>query len=206
MFSYIARSKRIVGGRTIVFIFGGYDGISSTYKSVIQRYDGTNISTDAATLASVITSHSTSAIGSNSFIFGGDDTTAPLNTIQKYTGTTRSTVNILYSVNRYSSSCTIGSNAFIFGGNDNVSSGTKSNTIQRYDGTTRSIDSATLASVNINSSAATIGSNAFIFGGYSSTYLNTIQKYDGTTRSTDSSSMSTSLTQVNACLTTDSYS
>jgi hypothetical protein len=112
---------------------------------------------------------------SNYWIFGGTTGTA-LNTIQKYTGSVRTTeVSTLASAAAGLSTTRLGGAIFIFSGT----------TIQRWNGIARTTDGATLAFTAPAQSSASISSLNAIF-----VLASTIQKYDGTTRTSMASTYS----------------
>lgn len=203
-------STTVVSGTA--FIFGGISSGNATQTS-IQRFNGTSVSTDGATLDSpsggITGKYACAApIFTESFIFGGVNTAVPtiFNNIQRYNGSSRTIDGATLGTAVYASSAVpFNSIIYIFGGGVNWSTPSYTVNIQEYDGNTTATNSATL-SVGIGyHPCSVLGSNVFIFGGSTaSNWSNIIQRFNTVAVTTDSATLfkpqnssAASVTQVN---------
>jgi hypothetical protein len=123
------------------YIFGGYANSGS-----IQKWTGINSSVDNATLVNICYLASSSYIGNNAYIFGGSISTSASDgyyAIEKYDGTTRSTVSSVYMLYCATGASPVNNGIHIFGGQQGYQA--PINQIILFDGITTSFKSATLS-------------------------------------------------------------
>jgi len=169
---------------TDMFIFGGYNG--TTYLNDLWKY---NTITDTwspplaptGNIPLIRRYHSAVAIGTDMFVFGGNNGTTYLNDLWKYDTLLNTWTQLLSgaSVRRNHTAVAIGTDMFIFGGYNGT---TYFNDLWKYDtllNTWTQLLSG--ASIRDNLSAVAIGTDMFIFGGFNTAALNDTWKFNSTT-------------------------
>ena len=171
---------------TDIYIFGGYRWSTSTniyYYNTILKFDTLTetVTILSTTLPNGLMDASCASVGTDIYIFGGQDSSSRYNTILKFDTLTETVTTLSVTLpNNLSSttSASVGTDIYIFGGYSGASS---YNTILKFDTLTETVTilSTTLPNNLYGASSASVGTDIYIFGGYrSATYYNTILKFD----------------------------
>ena len=86
-----------ITGQSAIWLFGG-NFYASNAIVTISKYTSSAFSNEATSLPNAITTAGCTQNGSNAYIFGGNSGGTPYSTIQKWTGTTRSTESATIAV------------------------------------------------------------------------------------------------------------
>lgn len=178
-----------------IYIFGGYRPSTFDTTNEIRKFDGSNYSTESATLEAAIQSTAASNISTTAYIIGGNAGGAAVTKVQSYDGTTRTTVLTQSPVtqgDQKRNACTLGSTMYLFGG-QNIQYSGYLNSIWSWDGTTYAYTTKTMDThMCAGVACATYGSKINMFGGTDGTVSSYAQSFDGTTVTT----VNTSITQI----------